>query len=49
MSRKDITKQKRGEVIYEARIEGQEKKPIDYKIILVVLLFVIVSLIMILD
>ena len=49
MSKKDITKRKKGEVIYEAKIDGQERKPMDYKIILMVLLFVIVSLIMILD
>lgn len=49
MARKDITRQKRGEVIYEAKIEGQDKKQVDYKIILMVLFFVIVSLIMILD
>lgn len=49
MSKKDITKRKKGEVIYEAQLEGQKRKYIDYKIILMVLLFGIVSLIMILD
>ena len=49
MSKKDITKRKKGEVIYEAKIDGEERKPIDYKIILMVLFFIIVSLVMILD
>lgn len=48
MSKRDITKRKKGEVIYEAKIDGKERKLMDYKIILMVLLFVIVSLIMIL-
>lgn len=49
MSKKDIMKRKKGEVIYEAQIEGQRRKFIDYKIILMVLLFIIVSLIMIVE
>lgn len=49
MSKRDITKRKKGEVIYEAQIEGQKRKNIEYKIILMVLLFGIVSLIMILE
>ena len=45
MAKKDIVKHKKGEVIHDAKIEGQEKNTEIYKIILVVVLFVIVLLV----
>lgn len=42
MAKKDIIKHKKGEVIYEAKIEGQEKDWKDYKWILAVIIFAIV-------
>lgn len=42
MAKKDITKHKKGEIIYDAKIDGKEKEIIDYKIILIVIIFLIV-------
>lgn len=42
MAKKDIIKRKKGEVIYDAKIEGQETGLKDYKIILAVILFIII-------
>lgn len=42
MSKKDITKRKKGEVIYDAKIEGQVNDLKNYKIILATILFIVV-------
>lgn len=47
MAKKDITKHRKGEVIYDAKIDGEKKELQDYKVILMALLFVIVFMIMI--
>lgn len=49
MAKKDIIKRKKGEVIYDAKIEGQDIKFKNYKLILAAVLFSIVLLILIFD
>jgi hypothetical protein len=45
MSKKDIIKHKKGEVIREAKIDGK-KEELDYKVMLITLLCIIIILIL---
>ena len=49
MAKKDITKRKKGEVIYDAQIEGEPKKWKLDKSVLAILLLAVVLLIMLLS
>lgn len=42
MAKKDIVKRKKDEVIYDAKIEGQEVGFENYKVILATILFIVV-------
>ena len=47
MAKKDITKHKKTEVIYDAKIDGEDSNTINYKVILIAFLFALVAFIMI--
>ena len=47
MAKKDITKHKKNEVIYDAKIDGEDSNTINYKVILIAFLFALVAFIMI--
>lgn len=47
MAKKDITKHKKNEVIYDAKIDGEDSNTINYRVILIAFLFALVAFIMI--